>query len=137
MALIQSWLDSAYRWFEKIKGGSIVRRTYRVSDLGEQLTGHSVAGYEIRLYCQQKHYVREYLWWIFPRQTYSTFRVFGSVTADAPASLKKACELDIDLPRLRPRFLSEALQVEAAIQAYLDILVARLREESGGYHSLV
>lgn len=133
MAWIQSCIDAAFSWLERLKGTSIVRRYYRVGDLCEELTGYAIANYEIRLYCQQMRYVREYLRWIFPRQSYSTFRVFSRVTQDAPGSLKRACELEIDLPRMVPRFLSEAKQKEAAIQAYLDILLQTLRDSSHTY----
>lgn len=130
MTWIQRWIDRAYLGWEHLLGASTVSCRNHSSNLGAQLIGYSVAGYEIRVYCQPRHYVREYLWWRWLRGRYCTFRVFGRVTADAPENLQKACELDLTVPKLRPRFVSEDLQRQAAVKAYLDVLLAKLREDS-------
>lgn len=130
MAWIQGWIDKAYLWLEQLAGASVVRRKFRPTDLGAQLTGYSVAGYQIRVYCQEKLYVREFLWWQLPARRYCTFRVFGKVTSDAPDALRRACDyLDVNLPRLRPGFVSTQLQKEAAVSAYLDILIGLIEDE--------
>ena len=62
-------------------------------------------------------------------ESYATFRVFSVVSHDAPASLKTACELEVDIPAMVPSFVSNELQKETAIQAYLDILIEKIRIE--------
>lgn len=57
------------------------------------------------------------------------YRVFSVVSQDAPDSLKKACELDIDIPALLPHAVSDHGHRQAAVNAYLDILIERLGQE--------
>lgn len=134
MTWIQRWIDATYLWLHGLKGTSIVRRYYRSGDHCEQLSGYAIAGYEVHLYCQQMRYVRNYLNEWAPSKAYYTFRVFSRTSHDAPRSLKKACELEVDLPRMLPCFMGEGAQRHAAIQAYLDILLLKIREDTGTYN---
>ncbi len=57
------------------------------------------------------------------------YRVFSVVSDDAPEPLKKACELDIDIPALLPPSVDDHGHRQAAVNAYLDILIERLGQE--------
>lgn len=129
MGVFQQLLDWLYLWHDRHRGPIRLNKHHRVEELHEHLTGYAIAGYEIRLYCQKKRYIRQYLWLRLPSLHYCTFRVFGRVTADAPEALRRACELDVDLPLLTPHFISESVQKEMAVRAYLDLLIERLSRE--------
>jgi hypothetical protein len=126
MATVKWWIDAVYLLFERIKGVAFFEEIVTPPALTEHLTGYSVSGYELRLYCQRKKYRRTYLRWSWLNRTYSAFRVYSITSNDAPPCLREACELDIYFPAFAPSFLSENLQKELAIQAYLDILIERL-----------
>jgi hypothetical protein len=129
MIPIQRWVDAFFSLVERLKGEKTVREMHSPGDYLVHLTGYSVSGYEIRLYCQKKIYIREYWRWFIPNEYYVTFRVFSVVSNDAPSTLKNACELELDLPAMMPKFLSHEVQKECAIQAYLDILIAKIRHD--------
>lgn len=127
MTAVQNVLDALFLLFKGLKGKSSVREEYRPPDLMAFLTGYSISGYEVRLYCQKKYYIREYWRWFVPNEHFATYRVFSAVTNDAPTSLKHACEFEVELPPMAPSFLSLNLQRKAAVQAYLDIVIERMR----------
>lgn len=133
MISVQNCLDTLFLFFKGLKGRSSVREEYRPPDLVAFLTGYSVSGYEIRLYCQKKYYIREYWNWWIPNVRFCTYRVFSAVTNDAPELLRMACEYDVELPPQVPRFLSLNMQRKAAVQAYLDILIERMRLDQNLY----
>lgn len=137
MTWIQSWIDTAYLGLERLLGLSSVQRYWKVSDLSEQLTAVSVAGFEIRVFCHERVYVRTYLNWRRWRRTYQLYRVFGQLSYDAPQALQTACQMDIELPRLRPWFVSDELQKQAAVAAYLDILIRKIKDDVGTYNPAV
>ncbi len=127
MISVQDCLDTLFLFFKRLKGRSSVREEYRPPDLVAFLTGYSISGYEVRLYCQKKYYVREYWRWWVPNVRFATYRVFSAVTSDAPQALRTACEYDAELPPQVPGFLSLNVQRKAAVQAYLDIVIDRMR----------
>lgn len=135
MGVFQQTWDRLFLWVDRQRGPVHVDRQSRCEELNEHLIGYAIAGYQIRLYCQKKRYMQRYLRWHMPSLTYCTFRVFGRVTADAPEALRRACELDIDLPRMTPYFVSESVQKEMAVRAYLDLLIERLTMERHCKHA--
>ena len=60
MTRIQRWIDALFLFVERLKGEKTVREKLISSDYLAHLTGYSVLGYEIRLYCQKKTYTRAY-----------------------------------------------------------------------------
>jgi hypothetical protein len=127
MFSVKWWLDAAYTLWVKFCGPKVIRE-HRVSqNLYRHLTGYAVAGYEIQFFCHKRSYQRCHALWFIPNRRYFMFRVFCVVSNDAPRSLRNACELELDLPLMTPRFVSEHLQKETAVQAYLDILIGRLK----------
>ncbi len=111
---------------ENLKGTKTVTEIRSPKNALGNLTGYAIAGYQINIYCQRKHYRRSYDKWFIPDQHHITYRVFSVVTNDAPDGLKMACELDVDLPSMLPEYVNDEQQRSAVVQAYLDILVSRL-----------
>jgi len=137
MIWFQKYLDALFLLVKRLKGRSSVREEYRPPDLVAFLTGYSISGYEVRLYCQKKYYVREYWRWWVPNLRFTTFYVFATATNDAPASLRMACDFEVELPPQAPWFLSTSLQRKAAIRAYLDLVIERMRLDQDLHPTLV
>jgi hypothetical protein len=85
-----------------------------------------VRGYEIAIYCHRKTYRIHYKHWYIPDRSIFTYNVFSVVSNDAPLALRKACELDVELPAMVAisSFNHEIRQ--AQVLAYLDLLDQRL-----------
>lgn len=112
--------------FDEMKGKRCVSEITQRDSLTGHLTGYSISGYEIRLYCKRVQYRREFKRWWAPSEEFCVYRVFSIVSHTAPPLLKKACELDIALPEMVPSFVDTVKQKEMAIQAYLDILIDKI-----------
>ena len=124
--LMKRFLNLFGMIFEKIKGTTTVMEVSTPKNLIAHLTGYSIYGYEIQIFCQKRHYRRNYDKWYVPNANHVAYRVFSMVTNDAPDTLKKACELDIVIPQLLSETIDEKRQRQAAIDAYLDILAQTL-----------
>lgn len=130
MKLVQSWADALFLWAERAKGARCVEEIHSPQSLSAQLTGYAVSGYEISLYCQTKQYLCRHLAWWVPNRVFTTYHVFSVVSSDAPQSLREACALDVPLPAMSPRYVSRKLQKKLALNAYLDLLIERLRQQN-------
>ncbi len=129
MTSFVNWLLSLiYILVSRAKGPSIVEELHVPGDLlGPPLTGHSTDGYEITIYCRKKRYRRRYERWFGSTQDLTMYQVYSTVSSDAPDALRRACELDRDFPPFHPEFISDEVQKEAAINAYLDLVADRLQ----------
>lgn len=116
-------------FWESLKGKKTVREIKHPKNALGHLVGYSVAGYTLEIYCQRKHYRRSYDKWFIPNKDHMAYRVFSVVSADAPDSLKKACELDVDIPALLPPAIDDHAHRQAVVNAYLDLLIERLGHE--------
>jgi hypothetical protein len=90
------------------------------------LTVHSVHGCQVTLNCQATYYKRIFqrLW--VPTRRMAVYRISAIVTADAPQLLRDvAGEFAATFPR-ECHWLGEQYQKQRAIEAYLDLLVAKL-----------
>lgn len=123
-------IKSLVKWLsfiiEKIKGSTIVTEISTPKNLVAHLTGYSIFGYEIQIFCQKRHYRRSYDKWYVPNANHVAYSVFSIVSNEAPVTLKKACELDIVIPQLMGENIDEKRQKQAAVDAYLDILAQTL-----------
>lgn len=90
------------------------------------LKGYCVRGYQLTIFCQRREYLVKYDKWYIPNYRRYTYRVMSVVTNDAPPVLKKACELDIDLPCFVSHFHFNEILVKSAVHAYLDLLEKRV-----------
>jgi hypothetical protein len=115
--------------FERIRGPRWVTEIQEPDQALGCLKGFTVNGYEIAIYCHRKSYRVRYKHWYIPDRRMFTYNVFSVVSNDAPATLRKACELDVELPALVSvrSFSSEIRQ--AQVMAYLDLLDQRLSSQ--------
>ena len=126
MRLVRKLASLMTYWVEKVKGPRTIEEVVVPRTRSEGLTGHSVSGYEINIHCQERHYKVRYKRWWMSTDEFRQFHVFATYSHDCPDRLKEACKLDITLPVLLNTYASAEKQREAAINAYLDILIARL-----------
>lgn len=115
---------------ERIKGPKKVYEIKRPANAMGCLKGFTVRGYELAIYCQRKEYHVKYDRWYIPNRITVTYNVFSRVTNDAPKALQKACELDVDLPALVHNWNFDNEVRHAQIDAYLDLLEARMKQMS-------
>lgn len=113
-----------YLWFEGIKGEGLFAEMPVIRDTSS-LTAFSLDGYDITVHANRRDYHYRFVRRMVPRRHYSLFTVFSVVSIDAPDYLKEVCSFQVVLPPLHPWFVSERVQREAVIRAYLDLLIAR------------
>lgn len=126
MALFKSLLNAFFLYLEKLKGRKTVYEVKLPKHALGHLAGFAVAGFEVRIYCQKKQYKRSYDNRFIPDKYMAVYSVFSVVSNDAPERLRQACELVADIPCQLSSFVSDEGQKDAAIQAYLDLLVHKL-----------
>lgn len=121
------WLFAvALFFYERWRGPKTVHEIRQPDDALGSLKGFAVRGYEIIIYCQRKEYKVKYERWYVPNRQYRTYQVFSVVTNDAPKALKRACELDVDLPALISNWSFDNEIRRAQVMAYLDLLEKRM-----------
>jgi hypothetical protein len=127
MTLIRRFLSRCFLLVEKLKGSRSIKETTEYEDpiLGT-LVGYSVSGYQIQVFCRKKSYRKKYARWFVPPTDLVMYHVYSIISHDAPESLKKACALEITIPRPRPEFLDDEYQKDAAIEWYLDLLIQKM-----------
>lgn len=112
--------------FERLRGSKTVYESKRPDNSMGSLKGFTVRGYEVAIYCQRKEYHVKYDRWYIPNRVRVTYNVFSVVTNDAPKALRKACELDVDLPALIHNWNFDNEIRRAQVLAYLDLLERRM-----------
>jgi hypothetical protein len=115
---------------EYFKGPRTVTETKSAENALGSLQGYSVRGYKITIFCQRKEYLVQYHKRFIPNTRRTTYRVFSAVTNDAPEALKKACELDVDLPNFISAGNFDNEIRRAVVHAYLDLLDKQLTSAS-------
>lgn len=126
MKFLTRMLGSLFLVFETFKGPKTVVEVTDVSNALGHLVGQHVMGHEIGVYCQRIRYQTVYGKSFFGHNHHCVYRVYSTVSMNAPPALIKACELDVPFPAFYPRFVSERMQVKAATDAYLDLLIPRI-----------
>lgn len=126
MRCLKTILGIALFLFERWRGPKTVYERRQPNNQLGCLKGFAVRGYEIIIYCQRKQYVVEYERWYVPNRVTTTYQVFSVVTNDAPKALRKACELDVDLPALVHNWNFDNEIRRAQVLAYLDLLEKRM-----------
>ena len=114
--------------FQSLKGTTNVIEIKTPKNLVGHLTGYSIYGYEMQIFCQKRHYRRSYDKWFIPNENHIAYRIFSIVSNNAPEKLKKACELELVIPQLMNEHIEERRQRQSAIDAYLDILAQSLMQ---------
>jgi hypothetical protein len=123
-------------FWESLKGNTTVHRIEHPDNALGYLEGYAIGGYTVQIFCQRKHYRRSYDKSFIPDQNLMTYHVFCKITDDAPEILKKVCNLDVDIPSLLPAMVAESDHRQAAINAYLDMLLVLLNNEVFGTSKL-
>lgn len=114
-----------YSLVQKVKGRSTLAYLPNRKNLVEDLTAYSIAGYEIRIYCQRELYKRKYDHWYIPSEILVSYLVYGVATNDAPQALKDVCEFDLKVD-IKPEFIWDYHDRQIAVKAYLDAVIERL-----------
>lgn len=125
---LRSVLGRVLKALEKLKGPKTVMV---VSDAGGalgHLIGRNIMGYEICVYCQRTRFLTQYDSRIVPKRQHRIYRVFSTVSSDAPMAVRRACELEMSFPPFYPGNVDDEAQAKAAIDAYLDILAERVKQ---------
>lgn len=127
MSVLKRVLTQGFLWLEQIRGNSIFSQTV-VIQTGQKNSLRVIhrSGYDITIYCQRHGYEKHYAWWPRSKQ-YSVYYVFSTTTADAPQLIQEACKLEVTLPLLQPGFVDDEMQRHAIIDAYVDLIMERLR----------
>lgn len=121
-------VSAIFFWWEKLKGTRTIKEVKSPPTFERSLDALSVDGFSITFHCHRLDYHQTYSRWFVPSKVHTLYRVYCTVTNDAPAALKEACDLTVDLPALHPEFVGDKFQKEAAIGAYMDLLITRMRE---------
>jgi hypothetical protein len=112
--------------FQCLRGPKTVIEIKRPENALGSLNGFTVRGYEIAIYCHRKEYQIQYARWYVPNRRVVTYSVFSVVSNNAPAALRKACELEIELPALVHNWSFDNDIRRHQVLAYLDLLESRM-----------
>lgn len=121
--LIFHWLASI---LDYLKGSRVLVEATTPQAIIESLVGYSVMGYIITIHCQERMYRYEYLNRFVRNKTFYSYFVFSTVSGDAPEKLKEACTMERAFPKLLEFWMPSENQKEAAVCAYLDLLIKKL-----------
>jgi hypothetical protein len=95
------------------------------------LTVHSVHGYEVTLNCEATYFKRLFDRWYVPSRKMAVYRISAIVPPNSPQRLKEAAlDFTATFPRECMYWLGEVYQKQRAIEAYLDLLLAKLDRRS-------
>lgn len=122
-------LGAAIEW---IKGPGEVQDTTAARGQLEALVGQSVSGYTLTIHCQERRHRYVYKNWYMPDRTIITYYVFATVSGQAPEVLVQACAMVRAFPKLLHPWCKPIRQKEAAIKAYIDLLLPQLPKRSAG-----
>lgn len=127
LQLLRHWIGALWVAFQ---GPVKVREVTAPRMQIESLVGYSISGYVTTIHCQERQFLCEYERWFIRDRLTCTYNVFATVSGIAPQAIVDACSLEKSFPRLLHPWLPSGQQKEAAIGAYLDILIARLQHPS-------
>lgn len=124
-ALIKA-LGSMFEW---VRGTRTLIDITKPRATLEALEAHSNDGYVTTIFCREHRYRCVYDNWWIPNRIIKTYHVFCSVQGKAPETLVQAYRLERTFPPLLGPWSSNSSQKEAAIEAYLDILLADIESK--------
>ena len=128
LIIFSSVIKIALFIFSRVRGTKTVSEHKGFNNQLGFLKAFVVCGYEVTIHCHRKKYCIKYDRWFIPNRTVMTYNVFSMVSREAPQALRKACELDIDLPELIHRWNFDSETRKEQVNEYLDLLEKRVRK---------
>ena len=114
-------------FFESVRGERELIEITEARAQIESLVAYAVEGYTVTIHCQERKYRCRYQRWFIPDFVVYTYEVFATIAGKAPQVLIDACARDRTFPGLVNAWSTARAQKEAAIEAFLDLLQARLQ----------
>jgi hypothetical protein len=112
------------RW---VTGPSQVSLDTTVENHVSSLTAVSVHGYEVTINCKAVYFKRQYRRFFMPSRRMAVYSISTVVPPDAPERLHEvATPFNVNMPRDSVYLHDETRQKQRAIEAYLDLLLAKL-----------
>lgn len=125
MAFLKRALRRVHLVIEILKGVATVREVERSGEEVCSITGSTISGFDLTFRCDKKTYYRTSEGFLKTQTEHCTYFVTCEVDENAPDDLKEACLSMEAFPPLLPSSLSDYCQGEAAINAYLDLILQR------------
>lgn len=97
----------------------------------EALVGESTEGYSMTIHCQERLYQYQYTRWFVRNRVVSSYYVFATIVGRAPPAMVEACSMVRSFPKLMHPWMPAASQKEAAIEAYIDLLLTNVQNGKG------
>jgi hypothetical protein len=115
------------RLVRRLTGPSKVMLDHEIINYVASLTAYSLHGYEVTINCEATYYKRIFHRWYMPKRTMAVYEISSIVRHDAPERLRDiAGQFVVTMPRECMYWLGERYQKQQAIEAYLDLLLAKL-----------
>ena len=83
--------------------------------------------FSLKVFCNKKEFERKYDRWFIPTDTYYVYILRSEISQYAPELLKEACDFEVCIPRLLPKFINEKYQKIAVAHAYLDMAIVNYK----------
>jgi len=112
---------------EHIRGPSKLSEIAQKRNEIECLMVYSIQGYTVNIHCQEKQYLQRYKYFFVRDKIKTIYHVFTEVSDNAPDNLKRFCSEDKHFPKLLSFMMPSASQKEAAVNAYLDLIIQKFK----------
>ncbi len=123
VSLVVKGLQSL-QWFS---GPSRVMLDDSVENHVTSITATSVHEFDLTIHCQATYFKREHFRFWMPTRRMAVYSISVVVPRDAPPRLREAADnFSVNFPRECTLFTREVFQKQRAIEAYLDLLLAKM-----------
>lgn len=113
--------------FKCLTGPSKVLLDHGVVNHVASLTVHTLHGYEVTINCEATYFKRIFKRFYVPDRKMAVYRISLIAPPNAPGRLTNvASDFIVTIPRECLYWLGERYQKQRAIEAYLDLLLAKL-----------
>jgi hypothetical protein len=123
----EPFIPALLRMLRRVSGPSRVLLDHEVVNHVASLTVHSLQGYDITINCEATYFKRIFERSYMPVTKMAVYRISSIVPPDAPARLQEVGgDFTVTIPRECLYWRAERYQKQHAIEAYLDLLLAKL-----------